>query len=113
MCALVAARKIGRPHPLRHPLSGLVTCAACGCPLLGWPWELGLHRGTRAGRGLDTQPSAEGLHPVPESEKAGAAVESGAVTHPDPKDVVVDDYVDVDDRGVGVLAVLVSASETT
>jgi hypothetical protein len=37
MCALVAARKIGRPHSLRHPLSGLVTCAACGCPLLGWP----------------------------------------------------------------------------
>jgi hypothetical protein len=71
-----------------------------------WVWELGLHRGTPAGRGLDTQPAAEGLHPVPESEKAGAAVESGAVTHPDPKDVVVDDYVDVDDRGVGVLGVV-------
>ena len=69
--------------------------------------KLGLHGGTRADRGLNTQQAAERLHPVPESEEARDPVESGAattiVTHPDPKDVVARVDLDVDDRGAGVL----------
>lgn len=37
LCALVAARRTGRPPSPRHLLSGLVRCAACGMALLGFP----------------------------------------------------------------------------
>ncbi|MGI9002210.1 MAG: recombinase family protein [Pseudonocardia sp.] len=37
MCALVAARKTGRPPSPRHLLSVLVRCAACGSMLIGYP----------------------------------------------------------------------------
>ena len=37
MCAVIAARKVGRPPATRHLLSGLLTCAACGTQLVGWP----------------------------------------------------------------------------
>ena len=37
LCALADSRKIGRPPSQRHLLSGLVLCAACGAPLLGYP----------------------------------------------------------------------------
>ncbi|MGH3565705.1 MAG: recombinase family protein [Pseudonocardia sp.] len=37
LCAVIAARKIGRPPSVRHLLSGLFTCAVCGTQLTGWP----------------------------------------------------------------------------
>ena len=37
VCALFAARKLGRPPARRHMLSGLIACAGCGFALTGYP----------------------------------------------------------------------------